>query len=229
MCCPAETPVESRTNRRRAPHGQPPVDGPLGLPFATLNLRRNPFGELEAAERAAVAVVEVDRFVRRLEQPGYAVQFIGEKGRGKTTHLLAIWRHFPQAVYVHVGEQERPRIPHGQPLLIDEMQRLSRWHRRRVFRRRVPLAIGTHEDLSDELSRAGFEVQTVRPAATLDGKRLRQMLNRRVEWARRGAGPLPQVSLQTAQAMLDRFGDDLRAIEFYLYDLFQDLPGIQDV
>jgi len=206
-----------------------PADGPLGLPFADLNLRRNPFGELEAAERAAVAVVEVDRFVRRLRQPGYAVQFIGEKGRGKTTHLLAIRRHFPQAVYVHVGEHERPRIPHGQPLLIDEMQRLPCWHRRRLFRRRVPLAIGTHEDLSDELGRAGFEVQTVRPAEMLDGNRLHRMLNRRIEWARRGPGPLPQIRLQTAQTMLDRFGDDLRAIEFCLYDLYQDLREIQDV
>jgi len=229
MPCPVETTVESRADRRRAPHGQPPVDGPLRLPFAELNLRRNPFGELEAAERAAVAVVEVDRLVRRLEQPGYAVQFIGEKGRGKTTHLLAIWRHFPQAVYVHVGEHERPRIPHGRPLLIDEIQRLSRWHRRRIFRRRVPLAIGTHEDLGGELRRAGFEVQTVRPAEALDGKRLCRMLNRRVERARRGPGPLPQISLQTAQAMLDHSGDDLRAIEFCLYDLFQDLAGIQDV
>jgi hypothetical protein len=229
MSSPAEIAVESRSDRHQPPRGETPVDGPVGLPFAELNLRRNPFGELEAAERAAVAVVEVDPFVRRLKQPGYAVQFLGEKGRGKTTHLLAIWRHFPQAVYVHVGAHERPRIPHGQPLLIDEMQRLPRWRRRRVFRRRVSLAIGTHEDLGDELSRAGFEVQTVRPAEILDGKRLRQILNCRIELARRGPGPLPQIRLQTARAMLERFGDDLRAIEFYLYDLYQNLPGIQDV
>jgi hypothetical protein len=55
------------------------------------------------------------------------------------------------------------------------------------------------------------------------------MLNRRIEWARRGPGPLPQIRLQTAQAMLDHFGDDLRAIEFCLYDLYQNLREIQDV
>jgi len=71
------------------------VDRPIALPFAHLNLRRNPFGELDLSQRAALAVVDVDRFVRRLAQPGYAVQFTGDRGRGKTTHLLAILRHFP--------------------------------------------------------------------------------------------------------------------------------------
>ena len=229
MPSPVKTSVELQSDRQPAAQRDAPADAPAVLPFAHLNLRRNPFGEPEPEERAALAVVDVARFVRRLEQPGYAVQFIGEKGRGKTTHLLAILRHFPQAAYIHICEGQRPRIPHGQPLLIDEIQRLPRRRRRRVFRRPVSLAIGTHQDVSSELVRAGFEVDSVRPAEQLDPRRLRQILNRRIEWARRGPGPLPQVGLQTAQAMIDRFGDDLRAIELYLYDLFQNLPGIRNV
>lgn len=229
MSPPVETPIELQSDRQPVRHPDLPPDGPPALPFGHLNLRRNPFGELQFAERAALAVVEVDRFVDRLKRPGYAVQFMGEKGRGKTTHLLAVMRHFPRAVYVHVGENQRPPIPHGQPLLIDEIQRLPRRRRRRIFRRGVSLAVGTHRDVSPELIRAGFEVDSVEPAAMLNPRRLHEMLGRRIESSRRGPGPLPQVRLRTAQDMLDRFGDDLRAIESHLYDLFQNLPGIQNV
>ena len=199
---------------------------PRSLPFAHLNLHRNPFGELEFTQRAPLAVVDVDRFVQQLEQPDYAVQFMGERGRGKTTHLLAVMRHFPQAAYVHVGENERPPIPHGQPLLIDEIQRLPPRRRRRVFRRSVSLALGTHEDVGRELHAAGYRVETVDVGGTLDPRRLQDILNRRIEWARRGPGPLPHVGIETARAMIDRFGDDVRTIEWQLYDLFQNLPGI---
>jgi hypothetical protein len=229
MSSPLEIPVELQSDRSRVAQAEVPAVAPAGLPFVHLNLRRNPFGELEPAQRAALAVVRVDRFVRRLKRPGYAVQFIGHQGRGKTTHLLAVRRHFPHAAYVQICEDQRPRIPHGHPLLIDEIQRLPRWRRRRVYRRGVSLAVGTHEDASSELVRAGFEVDSVYPAELLDLQRLHQILNRRIEWARRRPGPLPRVKLRTARLLIDRFGDDVRAIELYLYDLFQDLSGIQDV
>lgn len=202
---------------------------PHAAPFAHLNLRRNPFGELELSQRAALAVVRVEPFVERLKQPGYAVQFLGGKGRGKTTHLLAILQHFPDAAYVHIGEGQRPRIPRGQPLMIDEIQRLPRRRRRRVFRRHVSLAIATHEDVGAELARAGFDVQTIEAAASLDAGRLRQILNRRIQWARRGSGPLPSVTIETARELIGRFGDHVRAVEWHMYEVFQDLTGIQDV
>ncbi|HYW78785.1 MAG TPA: hypothetical protein VE890_04375 [Thermoguttaceae bacterium] len=206
-----------------------PTAGPRGLPFAHLNLSRNPFGELELDQRAALAVVDIDRFVERLQRPGYAVQFLGDKGRGKTTHLLAIRQHFPEAPYLHIGEGERPRIPRGHPLMIDEIQRLPRWRRRWVFRRPVSFVIGTHEDVSAELVRAGFEVDTIEAAASIDDERLHEILNRRIRWARRTPGPIPCVTLETAGALIDRFGDDVRTIEWYLYEQFQGLREIHDV
>lgn len=208
------------------------VDTPRGLPFAHLNLRRNPFGELDLASWAGLAVVDVERQVTQLERPGYAVQLMGDKGRGKTTHMLAIRRRFPRAPYVHVGEDfraRRPHIPHGHPLLVDEIQRLSPRRRRRVYRRRVSLVVGTHEDFGAELRQAGFDVETVDVGGALDARRLREILNRRIEAARRGPGRLPRVTIGTAHAMIDRFDDDVRAIQWQMYDLFQTLRGIQDV
>ena len=202
---------------------------PPSLPYAHLNLRRNPFGELELSSWAELAVVEVDHLVPRLREPGFAVQFMGPKGRGKTTHMLALVRRFPDARYVHVGENERPRIPHAHPLFVDEIQRVPRRRRRRLFRRPVSLVLGTHEDFRSELVAAGFQVETIGVGSALDAGRLAEILNLRIEAARRGPGPVPQLTLKTAQAMIDRFGDDLRAIQGAMYDLFQTLPGVQNV
>ncbi len=214
---------ESESARKRAR-----TNTPVSLPFAHLNLRRNPFGEVEPAEQGELAVVDVDRHVERLRRPGYAVQFLGDQGRGKTTHLLAILRHFPNSPYVHIGEGQRPRIPQGHPVFVDEVNRLPRRRRRRLFHRRVSLALGTHEDFHAELTSAGFDVETV-SAGGLEVAELCRIANRRIESARRDPGPLPQLSLRTARAMIDRFDDDLRSIHARLYDIFQNLPRIEDV
>lgn len=224
-------PIRVATDGTLATVGRPiEAAAARALPFAHLNLRRNPFGELPLDQWADVAEVEVEPLVRRLAQPGFAVQFMGDCGRGKTTHLMALLRHFPQAAYLHIAEGERPPIPHSHPLFVDEIQRVAPRRRRRLFRRTgISLAIGTHEDVADELHAAGFEVETLRPAERLDADRLCRILNRRVDWARRDPGPLPRVTLPSARAALDRFGDDVRTIELYFYDLFQDLLGIRDV
>ena len=221
--------ADCKADREEASVARRAAIDPGTLPFAHLNLRRNPFGEIDLSLWADLAVVDVDRFLPRLSQPGYAVQFMGKAGRGKTTHLMAILRHFPEAAYIHVGEGERPRIPHGRPLLIDEIQRVPPRRRRRVYRRPAALAVGTHEDLGRELVAAGFAVDTVEVGGRLDARRLVDIFHRRIEAARRGPGRLPRVTRATAEALIDRFGDDLRTIQWHVYDLFQDLPGIEDV
>jgi hypothetical protein len=203
----------------------------LDLPFAHLNLRRNPFGELLPEERAALAVVsgDLDRLAARLRSPGFVVQFLGEMGRGKTTHILALRARFPEAPYVHIAEDEPPPpIPRGPVVFVDETQRLPRRTRRRLFRRGDSLAIGTHEDHARELRRAGSDFETVEVGGITVG-RLERIVARRIEAARRGPGPLPRVPRRAAEAFVERFGDDVRAIEHHLYELFQELPEVCDV
>ena len=192
-----------------------------GLAYAALNLRRNPFGELDLSQRAELAVVELEPYVRRLAEPGFALQLMGDKGRGKTTHLLAIGRRFRQAPYFRVPEVGAVAIPEAPVILADEIQRLGRRQRCRLFHPGRSLALGTHEDFAGELRRAGFVVETVAVAASLDAARLAEIVNRRIEAARRGPGPVPEVSLDVARELLSQFGDDVRRIEWHLYDWIQ--------
>jgi hypothetical protein len=200
------------------------------LPFAHLNLRRNPFGELPLSDWAALADVDVQECDGFLSKPWATVQFVGEKGNGKTTHLLAIRDRIPESVYVHFPEGEKTEIPVGNPLLIDEAQRMTRWQQWKVFRSGIPLVLGTHRDFTGELKRAGRRVKTVVVYERMSASRLVRIIQARIEWVRRDAGPVPQLSHETADRLLTRFGPDVRRIFYELYGIFQNLPeGCIDV
>lgn len=199
------------------------------LPYGHLNLRYNPFGELGSAERAELAVVDLDQAVEPFRQPRQAVQFLGSMGRGKTTHLLALARRVAGAAYVRVEEGQRPVIPEASVLLIDEAQRLPRWRRLRLFRRVTSLALASLQDFSRELQSAGLSVTTVRLDTPLEPAQAGRIFHRRIEAARRGPGPLPAIGESTLHWLVERYGSDVRAMESHLYEVLQDLQEIRDV
>lgn len=196
----------------------------ISLAFEQLNLRWNPFGEPAPEDIAGLAVVDVEAHVERLGRPGFAVQYLGEAGRGKSTHLRALHRYFPDMPYLSFPENTNiPRIPHAPVLFLDETQRLPSGLRRRIFSRRGSFVIGTHEDHSMELAQAHVEAVTIHLRG-MTPDRLGQIIERRLEWARRGPGPLPRLSPTRIGALIEAYGDDLSAIIACLYEEFQ-TPG----
>jgi hypothetical protein len=193
----------------------------ISLAFEHLNLRWNPFGEPAPDDIVRLAVVEVEPYVERLRRAGFALQYLGEAGRGKSTHLMALHQFFPNMPYLRFPENAKiPKIPHAPVLFLDETQRLPPSLRRRIFSRNVSFVIGTHEDHSNELARAGVESVSIHLKG-LTGERLAQIIERRIEWARRGPGPLPTVSASKTARLIEEYGDDLSAILASLYEEFQ--------
>lgn len=196
------------------------------LPFARLNLRWNPFGEVPERDRGRLAVVDRDlsRVVTRLAAPGFAVELLGDCGRGKSSHLYAIRDALRErfgalpVTYVDIGA--RPDTPRAPVVLVDESQHLSPWARRRLFARRASFVLATHESHAGELRRAGVHCETWRVGGP-DAARLRAMVDRRVAWARLAPGPLPEVPDALLASLTRAHGDDLRAIGDALYDWFQ--------
>lgn len=200
------------------------------LPFSHLNLRRNPFGEFTAEERTALAIVETGPALQHLTQPRAAVQFVGEKGYGKTTHLLVLATLFEHGTYVHIPEGQRVLVPStGDPLLIDEAQRLTRLQRWLIFQSQRRLILGTHEDFEQRLRRANRPVLTIAADRFTNEVRVHTLLNARIQSARRTEGPIPSVTLRTASRLFTQFGSDIRSIEHSMYQTFQLLRDIQDV
>ena len=199
-----------------------PQSGPTHwLPYAKLNLLRNPFGQLSREDRVAAAVVDLDIWLPQLKNPKFALQLLGDCGRGKSTHMHAILDCFPDGSYVYLPEDGPiPKIPRGYPLFIDEAQRLPWVTRFFAFRRGVPLVLATHTNLSSPLQRAGYAVETANVAAKVSTDRLQEIFRRRIELARLGEGEIPNVTTEEIESLVRRFGDNIRAMEEDLYQRF---------
>lgn len=192
------------------------------LAYEHLNLRFNPFGELPPSERARVAVIRPLRM-----DGGEVLQVLGAAGRGKTTHLIA-WHHAtPGSVYEYVPEgSDRVRTePLPAFFFLDEAQRLNRRQLARLFANVPRLVVATHDDLSRFTRRPvrSIELHGIEP------QKLARILSLRIEAARRNPGPLPTLTHASLSKLLLQFGDDLRAMESYLYDRFQSLEAPCDV
>jgi hypothetical protein len=199
------------------------------LAFAHLNLRYNPFGAMSLEHMGELAQVDTEHYLGLLRPERAAVQFIGDKGFGKTTRLLALRRVLPEAAYVRIPVGTSVAIPAGSPLLVDESQNLGWWRRRRLFAGPHRLVLGTHVDHAAELRRHGRVVETIAVEHETTTERLHRLIDRRIESARRGAGPVPEVDAETARLLLDRHGPNIRAILAELYIRFQTLEGIEHV
>jgi energy-coupling factor transporter ATP-binding protein EcfA2 len=190
---------------------------PPSRSFQEHNLRWNPFEELPLKERANLAV-DVPSLSLHF---GEAIVFLGEKGRGKTTHLLALHAQHPNAPYVHLPEfGAQPRIPKADLIFLDEAQRLPRLFRPQLWKRARAWVIASHQDHRHELERAGFAVRVLHLHG-LSLSKLERIVQNRLEWARRDVGAVPTVPTIVLQTLLEQYGDDLRAIEDALYLWFQ--------
>ena len=193
-------------------------------PYSVYNLRRNPFGELTRAERAEAAVIEdLDRWVQALRDPRTAIQFVGNCGFGKTTHLLALEQRLGSSRFVYYPESgPRPALPQERPVLVDEADRMGWRQHVRLLRGGGPIVIGTHVDYSWRLRLAGYQVLSVNLERPMEPRMVARILNRRIESSRLVEGePVPQVELAFAELLLRRFNSNLRSIEHYLYERFQ--------
>lgn len=192
------------------------------LPFAVLNLRWNPFGEVPECDRGALTVPRFDVATEaaRLAEPGHAIELVGERGRGKSMHLRALHDRYPDTPVTRIDPGERPPIPEARVVFVDESQQLDGRALRRLLSRRASFVLATHASHAGELRRAGLAFRSVAVGAS-EGPHLRAIVARRLEWARRGPGPLPAVADALLESLLSRHGDDARAIEDELYDHFQ--------
>jgi hypothetical protein len=204
------------------------------MPFAFehLNLRFNPFGELPADERAQLAVVNVEHLADKLKNPGTAIQFIAPQGRGKSTHLLALHQclnQYPNHYrYYKASADDTINVIPSDLVFIDSIDLLQKNERKKIFPLVNSLAFTSHEDLTPELKSQNFEIVSI-PISCTDTPTLANVFKQRIQHARRSQAPIPTIADESVTRLIKLYNDDIRAMEYHLYDTFQSLTDINDV
>lgn len=200
----------------------------MKLVFSHLNLKFNPFGELNAEQRKQVCVVNIDSIKDSLNQHAVAIQFLADHGRGKTTHLLSLHKHYPETEYIKLYAGDQPVFAQQSCRFVDSIENLSKKNRRLLYNKSGSLACTSHTDLSHELKSAGYQVVT-KIICQSDEEILKQVFNKRIEFSRRNSGEIPLIKNSHIKNLKFRYGDDIRAMEHHLYEKFQCLERIEYV
>jgi hypothetical protein len=212
------------------------------FPFERLGLRGNPFRALTEDEWAALAWLP-PALQAALDEPLPILQVRGESGRGKSSALLALKRELlargrdPHYLYLPPGTHRLKRSQlSGDPMLLDEIERLPVRVRRRLFRTSLQsmespprLIFSSHDDLTREVERiqpASVASVTV-PAVT--SEQLMQLLHRRIRAASPSADLPVWFAADAVSLLMDLYGDDLRTIERMAYEVFQRLEEAGEI
>jgi len=204
------------------------------LRFQRLGLQRNPFGSLTQAEEDALLlpIPDIDIWANASE----SLQLMGERGRGKTSLLRATLHQIVQQGQ-HLAYESLPEghnrittsLNHLDGFALDEAQRLSWWHKHRLFwqMRGRRLLITTHEDLGGWFWLYGLPYRTVQVAQFITPTRVANILARRIDFFTLEGGPHISLSNEALAWLWACYGDDVRGTEQALYEVFQqvDQPG----
>ena len=209
----------------------------IDFAYSRLELRYNPFGELDRQQRIDTAVPRCDfqsviSFLESDPESHRAVQFIGPPGSGKSTHLLMLATALPDFNYVHLPRNTRRLVPARHHLMIDEAQRLGWRQRRRLFHAARSVVLGTHRCFARGLRKLGFEVVTVSLTAAPEIDWLANVLEQKIRAAQRPKYRDRQVGLingPTVVQLRDEFGNNIRGMERRLYETLYALNTADEV
>lgn len=201
------------------------------FPHAALGYRCNPYRTLTDEEWETV-FVPPPGLEALLEHHGAHLQILGEAGRGKSTALRGLTAQFRdaglRAAYEYLPEGQRAFRTDPQALdvfLLDEVQRLTYWQRRRLLTaaaRGVRLILGSHEDLTTLFRRCGLALCTI-SLDTGAEEHARAVLRHRLEFFELEGAARAELTEEGLAWLWRRYGTDYRSVETLLYHLFEDL------
>ena len=195
--------------------------------FARLGLKMNPFGTLLPDDWMNIAIMP-PQLETLLAQGVKNIQLLGDKGRGKSTLLRLLVRHFQAQgeriayEYLPYGKRHfETRLHDLDTFALDEAQRLW-WHERArliIRTRKKRLLLGSHMDYSRLIP-----LETLHVAQLTDMPHIKRILTRRIAYF---SVHTPQIDFtdDAVEVLWLRFKDDLRSMDAFLYTLFQRLES----
>jgi hypothetical protein len=205
------------------------------FPFTRLGYRCNPF-RVATKEEFGVLGVLPEKVRCLSDDPARHLQLLGERGRGKTSILLRLLSHFQRkgldAAYEYLAPGQRVPTTDLDDLnlfLLDEFQRLNRRARMRLLQRAcgrdragLRLIISSHTDASTAFRRYNKTLETVR-LSSLGKDHARKVIERRLAFFALRDVPAVRMTDEAYKLLWQHYGNDLRALEAALYEVFQQL------
>lgn len=199
------------------------------FPLRKLGLAKNPFGALTREEWVAVTVPSPA--ILDIVESGFEhLQIIGDRGRGKSTTLHWLAHHF-QIQGQSVAYERLPRwhfnyhtkLSSLDCFALDEAQRLFFVNQHRLFReiQGKRLMIGTHMSWEWAFRRNGRQVTTVYIANQTTREHIQHILDKRLVVFATDKGTLVYFDDSAVDYLWDRWRDNLRGMEYFLYHALQ--------
>lgn len=205
------------------------------FPFHDIGFRCNPFRALTEEEWVEVAVLP-EELTTVLDENDTHIQIIGRDGHGKTTTLMGLKAYFSRKgerfayEYIPDGQSKyHTDIQHLEIFLLDEFQRLNQHQRARLMASSLgapidglQLVVSSHEDYSNYFKACDLPLTTFR-LENISMRRLSSILDRRLRFFAFDESAKPTFTIGAVQYLWKMHGSDLRAVEYLLYHVFQQL------
>jgi replication-associated recombination protein RarA len=206
------------------------------FPFHALGFRCNPFRAVTDEEWTAVAVLP-ESVADVLENGLTHLQILGAMGCGKTTTLLGLAGRFKRegsrVAYEYLPEGQsrfHTNVHDLDVFLLDEAQRLSVRQRSRLLANagKQQLVLSSHEDLTASFERRSLPLKTVRLDA-MTSTHLRTTLEKRLNYFALSGESSVTFTSDAVHYLRETYGSDLRAMQHFLYEVFQRLQQTGEI
>jgi len=165
----------------------------------------------------------IDLWIDLLEdKKSKIIEFVGQKGRGKTTHLKLLQQYFSDSEIYHL-DKKLIKIKKGKSsiIFIDSIQRLSFFKRMKLWlNRKTTYAITTHHTKAWEYRMANRQFHSFKFQG-ISVPSLRHIIANRISLATNLLPHQIKINDTILFTLIQHHGDDYRSILNLLYDSYK--------
>lgn len=192
------------------------------------NFKYNPFSGVLAEDLNAILVprFNIETLVSKINQSKspITIEFLGKKGRGKTTHLMHLQQQFKDCPIVFLTANSSASEVLQNPsntLFVDSIHHLKLRERIQLFQQEKNIIYTTHYTRKWECLIAKKELNSFQFNG-IDAKTLQDVLNKRLLLATTKELEAENLfSIKDSIDLIKKFKDNYRAIINHLYNIYQ--------